>query len=99
MLFRSASGDLVSATYTAQNIVCAYGMDEDFGLAVVHGNVASNGTMSVEVRASVNRILKEQMSEAIRLISENRNKIDALVAELMQKNHLMGSEINEVLSK
>lgn len=94
-----ASGDLVSATYTAQNIVCAYGMDEDFGLAVVHGNVASNGTMSVEVRASVNRILKEQMSEAIRLISENRNKIDALVAELMQKNHLMGSEINEILSK
>jgi len=93
-----ASGDLVSATNVAQQIVCTYGMDDDFGLAVVHGAVAANGTMSVEVRTSVNRILKEQMSEAVKLISENKDKIDSLVEELMSKNHLNGTEINAVLS-
>ncbi|MBE6960793.1 MAG: AAA family ATPase [Ruminococcaceae bacterium] len=94
-----ASGDLMSATNMAQRILCAYGMDEEFGLAVVSGNVAGNGSMSIEVRAAVNRILSEQMKVAIQLISENKDKIDALVKVLMEKNHLNGAQINEVLTK
>lgn len=94
-----ASGDLASATSIAQQIVCTYGMDEDFGLAVVNGTVAGNGTMSVEVRASINRILKEQMSEAVRLISENKERIDSLVEELMAKNHLNGPEIEFAITR
>lgn len=94
-----ASGDLVSATNIAQQIVCTYGMDDDFGLAVVHGAVAANGTMSVDVRASVNRILREQMNEAVKLISENKDKIDSLVEELMSKNHLNGAEIEQAITK
>ncbi len=93
-----ASGDLVSATGIARQIVCTYGMDEDFGLAVVDGAAASNGTMSVEVRASVNRILKEQMGEAVRLISENKEKINSLVAELLSKNHLNAAEIEHAIT-
>lgn len=93
-----ASGDLETATVIAQQIVCVYGMDDQFGPAVVHGQVASNGTMSVEVRAAVNRILREQMSLTVRLISENKDKIDALVEELTVKNHLNGEEINGILS-
>ncbi len=94
-----ASGDLASATNIAQQIVCTYGMDDEFGLAVVHGTVAANGIMSVEVRTSVNRILKEQMNKAVKLITENKDIIDSLVEELMTKNHLNGEEINVVLSK
>lgn len=93
-----ASGDLESATNIAQQIVCVYGMDEEFGLAVVPGKVAANGTMSVEVRASINCILKEQMVETVKLICENKDKIDSLVEELMSKNHLNSAEINAVLS-
>lgn len=94
-----ASGDLASATNVAQQIVCTYGMDDEFGLAVVNGAVAANGTMSVEVRTSINRILKEQMDEAVRLISENKDKIDSLVEELMSKNHLNGAEIEYAITK
>lgn len=93
-----ASGDLAFATNVAQQIVCTYGMDDEFGLAVVYGAVAANGMMSVEVRTSVNRILKEQMLEAVKLISENKDKIDSLVEELMSKNHLNNTEINAILS-
>ncbi len=94
-----ASGDLASATATAQQIVCTYGMDEDFGLAVVKGSVAANGTMSVEVRTTINRILNEQMTEAVRLITDNKPKINALVDALLQKNHLASDEIETILKE
>ena len=55
--------------------------------------------MSAEVRSAVNGILKVQMSEAIRLISENRTKVDSLVEELMTKNHLNGAEIADAITK
>jgi ATP-dependent Zn protease len=93
-----ASGDLASATSLAQRLICNYGMDDNFGLAVVFDAVAANGTMSVEIRDRVNFILKEQMSEAIRIISENKDKVDALVNELLIKNHLSGAEIEKILT-
>ena len=42
--------------------------------------------------------MKEQLAEAIRLISDNRSKVDKLVTKLLEKNHLNKEEIEEVLS-
>ncbi len=92
-----ASGDLANATNTAMRIVGAYGMDETFGLSVVVSDVASGGAMSVEVRDAVNRILDEQMAETTRIISENKDMIDALVEQLMRKNHMNEHEIEDAL--
>ncbi len=93
-----AGGDLLSATNTARNILCTYGMDSLFGLAVVASDFQSDGAMSVEVRENVNRILQAQMAEAVRVIGENKDKIDALAAALMVKNHMSGPEIDRILS-
>lgn len=92
-----ASGDLQNATSLAQQIVCTYGMDEAFGLAVV-SSAAANGEMSAEVRTAVNRILHEQMEAAVRLVQEHKNTIDTLVMELTYKNHLNEQEIARILS-
>ncbi len=92
-----AGGDLVNATKIAQNIVCSYGMDDEFGLAVADASLNADGNMSTEIRKAVNGILREQMTEAIRLISENKNKIDALVEQLMEKNHLTSDEIVDAI--
>lgn len=92
-----ASGDLASATSVARQILCTYGMDDEFGLAVVNAAAAENGTMTPEVRTAVNRILQEQMNEAISLLRENKARIDALVAALLDKNHLNEEEIEQVL--
>ncbi len=92
-----ASGDLASATKLAQQLVCTYGMDEEFGIAVLPASVTVGGAIAPEVRAAVNRILGEQMAEAVKAVSENKDKIDALVEELMLKNHLNGAEIERVL--
>jgi len=96
-LASGASGDLRNATAVARRIVCSYGMDEEFGLAVVHTSLSDSGPMSQEVRNAVNRILNEQLQLAIRLISENKDKIDALVDALMARNHLTDVEIEAVL--
>ena len=74
-------------------------MDDSFGLDVVPGDAVSNGNMPIEVREAVNRILKEQMNETIKIISENKDKIDALVEELMAKNYLSGTEIEKVMER
>lgn len=92
-----ASGDLASATKTAQYIVCVYGMDEKFGLAVE--GISADGKMSSEVREAVNRILTEQMKQAICLVSENKDKIASLVEALMNKNYLNSAEIEQALTK
>ena len=92
------SGDLASATYVAQHLVCTYGMDEEFGLAVVNP-VNSIGEMVPEVRQAVNRILKEQMEETLRLVRLHKEVIDAMVTELLYKNHLNEKEIAAILSR
>ncbi|MCI6245713.1 MAG: AAA family ATPase [Eubacterium sp.] len=94
-----ASGDLASATGLAEQIICTYGMDENLGLAVINGSSMANGSISEQVRNSVNRILNEQMQEAVRIISENKEMMDLLVEELMSKNHLTGADIETILSK
>ena len=91
-----ASGDLSSATAMARSIVCTYGMDGEFGLSVISERGAS-GELSEKIRCAVNKILDEQMRLAISLISENRDRIDSLVAQLMLKNHLTGREIDSAL--
>ena len=93
-----ASSDLLVATNIAQQIVCSLGMDDDFGLAVLP-DAAASGSMSAEIRTFVNRILKEQMSEAVRLVSQNKEKIDALVDKLLAKNHMNRDEIEKILKR
>ncbi len=88
-----ASGDLGSATQLAQHMVCTYGMDENLGLAVMQDKVTD------EARATINRILCEQMELAVDIIRENQRKIDGLVSRLMDKNHLTGKEIDTILKK
>ncbi|MEE0840115.1 MAG: AAA family ATPase [Acutalibacteraceae bacterium] len=94
-LSTGASGDLVSATRTVQDIVCSFGMDSDYGIAVYE----QTAYMSDEAKAAVNRVLSQQLSETVRIISENKDKIDALVEKLMEKNRMTGTEIEAVIGK
>ena len=91
-----ASSDLANATHVAQSMICGYGMDNEFGLAVI-SHEARSGHMAEQVRAAVNKILDEEMKKAITLIRENRAAIDRLVDELIAKTHLSGPEIDAIL--
>jgi ATP-dependent Zn protease len=88
-----ASGDLATATDVARSIICAYGMDEDFGLAVIE----PSGAGSAEVREAVNKILKAELENAIRSLREHRGAVDALVSALLKENRLTGKQIDDIL--
>lgn len=90
-----AAGDLSSATGAARRMVCAYGMDDALGLAVIDRDESA---IAGKVREAVNRILDGEMRKAVDLIAENRAAIDALVEVLLRKNHLSGQEINALFS-
>lgn len=90
-----ASGDLQNATRMAKSMICTYGMDAHFGLAVIDPQDAN----TPEIRQAVNKILAAQMEKAIALITENRAKMDALVKALTDNNSLTGEEIDAVLSQ
>ena len=91
-----ASGDLASASNLAQRMLCSYGMDEEFGLAVVDPQAAQRGELSVRVRAAVNDILRKQLEQTVADISAHRDAIDRLVEVLLCRNHLTGSEIKAI---
>ncbi|MBO5269508.1 MAG: hypothetical protein J6B77_01895, partial [Clostridia bacterium] len=94
-----ASGDLRSATNTARHIICTYGMDDSFGLAVIDSEAATAGELADEVRSAINRILSEELDRAVALITENKRAIDAIVSVLLSKNHLTASEIDNIFKK
>lgn len=89
-----ASGDLLHATETAKRMVCRYGMDSALGLAVVTAQEPDE-----KVTAAVNRILDEQMKQAVALLRIHKEDVDRLVAALLEKNHLTGKEIEAILGE
>ncbi len=91
-----ASGDLVTATRVATSMLCRYGMDERFGLAVVNPETAGDA-LAGEVRERVNDILAERLENTVALVAKNRAAIDALVEALLTKNHLNGEQITALL--
>ena len=97
-LTTGASGDLQTATAVARRIICTYGMDEQSGLSVI-APPAPGESEDPAVRRRINEILKEELDEAVRLISENRPRIDRLVDALMKENHLDGSRIQALLDQ
>ena len=91
-----ASGDLRSATATAKQMICVYGMDETLGLAVLTDELTA--AAEGEVRARINAILSEQLAEAVRLLEKHRAALDALVTALVERNRLKDDEIRAILA-
>jgi len=93
------SGDLRNATHYAQRMLCAFGMDERFGLAAADPDKLQNGPLALELRSSVNAILQEQLDKAVEQIHEKRHMLDALVEALIERNHLSAAELEQVFQE
>lgn len=91
-----ASGDLKSATDTAVRMLSRYGMDEQFGLAVIDQEQASDSAAHL-LQSQVNDLLKKLLTEAVQIILENKAKIDALVENLLKYNSLRANDIDRIM--
>ena len=88
------SGDLRQATALAKSLLGIYGMDEEFGLAVM----SEKDFNEKSVRDRINDILRAELEKAVTLIESNRDVLDRIVNELLLKNHLTREEI-EILAR
>jgi len=92
-----ASGDLEQATRVARAMICSYGMDDAFGMAVMSPEEATRGPLAAKVSQRVSEIIKEEMAAAIEIIHKNKERLDRLVNALLEKNKLTREEMEELL--
>jgi len=90
-----AGSDFKSATEIAYRMVCHYGMSEKLGPVIYHEK-HSNETATL-IDEEVRRILEEQYQKTKQLLLQNRDKLDLLATELLDKETLQAGEIYQLL--
>ncbi|MGN0648752.1 MAG: AAA family ATPase [Oscillospiraceae bacterium] len=93
-----ASGDLQNATNCARRMLCRYGMDNDFGLAVMAGGELS-GEQSLLVRQRINALLADELQRAKEIIVQEKTRYEQLVNALLERDYLTGPELEKVLGE
>ena len=102
-----ASQDIQEATGVARNMVAMYGMSDEFGMMALgsirsqyldggYGLDCAQDTAAVMDR-EVKRILEECYKEAVKVIEENREDMDKVVAYLLEKETITGGEMVAII--
>lgn len=104
-----ASNDFERATKLARGMVTKYGMSDALGTMVYAGDEQDSwfGSMSSKtvseatqqkVDAEIRRILDEQYAIARKLLEENRDKVEAMTAALMEYETIDADQINDIMA-
>jgi cell division protease FtsH len=104
-----ASNDFERATKLARDMVTKYGMSDAMGTMVYAGSEQDSffGSMSAKtiseatqqkVDAEIRRILDEQYAIARKLIEDNRDKVEAMTAALMEYETIDADQINDIMA-
>ena len=100
-LTTGASGDLAHATQVVRQMICRYGMNEEFGLLATpelfkHAEALGSPTYE-RVNQAAAAILKEQMAQTLQLLEANRSHLDSVAGGLLAKNRLYRKDLEELL--
>ena len=74
-------------------------MDSGHGLASISVGELATGEIAFQVRKAVNGILEKELENAVRLISDNKDRLDGPVNELLKKNRIAEKEIDVLPSE
>lgn len=104
------SGDLQQVTSIARDMVMKYGMNENVGpiaiesdeRKVVYGNLSDSKNiighnLADKVDEEIKKICEEGLSTAKRLVKENRNVLDYITKELIEKENIEREEFEKIL--
>ena len=104
-----ASNDIEQATKLARAMITRYGMSKDFDMVAMENvtNQYLGGdtslSCSAETQAEIDRqvvdLVKKQHQKAVRILEENRKKLDELADYLYDKETITGEEFMEILNK
>ena len=104
-----ASNDFERATKLARDMVTKYGMSDALGTMVYVGDEQDSFFVSMsaktiseatqqKVDAEIRRILDEQYAIARKLIEDNRDKVEAMTAALMEYETIDADQINDIMA-
>ena len=107
-----ASSDLRRVTDIARRMVSEFGMSESIGplnfgdnerqpflgYSLSQGRQYSEET-AARIDAEVRRIVEEAHRQAVQLIRDNRDKLDALAQELLENEIVEGARVMEIVGK
>ena len=104
-----ASNDIEQATKLARAMLTRYGMSEDFDMVALETvnnqylggdtSLACSAQTQREIDQKVVELVKTQHEKAIRILTENRAKLDELAQYLYQKETITGDEFMEILNR
>ncbi len=89
-----STSDLKMATDTALRMITTYGMSEERGLMWNENDINSQITVTL-----CNRILADELQNAVTILEQHKDLIERLTQVLMEKNHLMGYELEEIFNE
>ena len=95
-LTTGASNDLESATDIVGELLCSYGMEEDF-MATLPLEMMMKSPVAALYYEKLNSILKREMEITEKIISENKEKIEALADALLDRSRLDTEEMREII--
>ena len=102
-----ASNDIEQATKLARAMIMRYGMSEDFDMVAIEtvtneylggdAALACSAETQTKIDTRVVELVKAQHEKAIRILTENREKLDALAKHLYEKETITGEEFMQIL--
>ena len=104
-----ASNDIDHATKLARAMLTRYGMSDEFDMVALETvnnqylggdtSLACSAQTQREIDQKVVELVKTQHEKAIRILTENRAKLDELAQYLYQKETITGEEFMDILNR
>ena len=104
-----ASNDIEQATKLARAMITRYGMSSDFDMVALETvtnqylggdtSLACSAQTQREIDQKVVELVKAQHEKAVRILTDNRAKLDELAQYLYQKETITGEEFMEILNR
>ena len=102
-----ASNDIEQATKLARAMITRYGMSKDFDMVALEtvnnqylggdASLACSAETQAEIDRQVVSLVKNQHQKAIRILMDNRERLDELARYLYQKETITGEEFMQIL--
>ena len=104
-----ASNDIEQATKLARAMIMRFGMSDEFDMVAMEhqtnqylggdAELTCSPQTQKEIDAKVVELVKTQHEKAIRLLKENRSKLDELAQYLYEKETITGAQFMEILNQ
>ena len=104
-----ASNDIEQATKLARAMITRYGMSKDFDMVALEtvtnqylggdASLACSADTQTEIDRQVVELVKQQHEKALKILADNRAKLDELAAFLYEKETITGEQFMDILNK